>query len=243
MNAYELVEKDQPKSSWAVFDLIKKLPKRQKNPELPPVLYTFFGPEPDGEMQIKPQFSKLRCKTCGRFDEDAVFDIGFFDPVNIRIKGDFASTQDRVFAISEKMLKVLRDAKVLGYVTKAIGTSGWHAMKVTERVDCDESVIQSIAPFCPECGRPDRAPGAFTQLKQLSIPKRQNTFFTTKKGWAKPFSSRYIHLTEDVAQLLKAAGIKGGWCVRLLTDEEVRIAGDKAKQGKKWKPSGVMLSL
>ena len=243
MNAYELVEKDQPKPSWAAFDLIKSLPKRQKNPDLPPVLYTFFGPDPDGEMQIKPQFSKLRCKTCGRFDEDAVFDIGFSDPVVIRIKGDFATTQDRVFAISEKMLKVLRDAKVLGYVTKEIGTSGWHAMKVTERVDCDESVIQSIGPLCPECKRPDRAPGSFTQLKQLSLPKRQNTFFTTESGWAKPFSSRYIHMTEDVAQLLKAKGIKGGWCVRLWTDEEVRQGEEKSKQKIKWKPPGSMISL
>ena len=190
MPAYELVGKDQPKSSWAVFDIIKPLPKRPKNPELPPVIYTFFGPEPDGEMQIKPQYAKLRCKTCGRFDEDAVFDLGFSDPISIRIKGDFARTQDRIFAISEKMLSVLRSNKVHGYETKALGTSGWHAMKVTERVDCDETVIKSLGPLCPECGRPDRVPGSFTQLSQFSAPKHQNTFFTTKRGWAKPFWSR-----------------------------------------------------
>jgi hypothetical protein len=243
MNCYELVEKDQAKSSWTVFELVRRLPKHPKQPELPPVIYSFFGPQPDGEMRMKERYVSLRCKRCGCYDEDAIYDVGFSDPVTIRIKGDFSTTEDRVFAISKKFHEHLRKAKVRGYETKPLGTTGWHALRVTERVDCDESVMEIIGPFCPKCGRPDRVPGSFTQLKQLSFPAHSNTFFTTRKGWPKPGSSRYIFLTEDVVKGLKAAGIKGGWCSRLWTDDEVRKAEEKANQGAKWKPSGALVSL
>ena len=247
MNYYLLAEKDQPKSSWAICELVTPSGDRPRRPELPSVMYQFFdqllGPQPDGVTRMKPQYAALRCKTCGRYDEDAVYDIGFSDPVTIRIRGDFSTTQDRVFAISEKFLNVLLDAKVRGYETKALGTSGWHALRVTERVDCDERVMEVLGPFCPECGRPDRVPGVFSQLKQLSLPDRSNTLFTTKRGWAKPFWSREIFLAEDVVEALKAGGVKGGSCNRLWTEDEVRKVEEKASQGKKWKPPGSFVFL
>lgn len=243
MNCYKLVEKDQPRSSWAIHDRVKSLPMHQKRPELPSVIYRFFGPESEGEMQMKSEYRSLRCKTCGCYDDDSVFNIGFFDPVIIRIKGDFAGTQDRVFAISDKFLKVIKNAKTYGFETKPIGTTGWHAFRVTERVDCDESVMSLLEPFCLECNRPDRVPGTFEYSKQLSLPARSNTFFTTKKGWAKPFHDRAIFLTEDVMQILKKGGVTGGWCNRLWTDDEVQVGLEKAKQGKKWTPPGWCVSL
>jgi hypothetical protein len=243
MNYYVLGENDQTKSSWAIFEMVKPLPKHQRRRELPPVMYKFFGPDPGGEMAMKPPYQRFRCSKCGLFDDDAIFDVGFCDPVTIRIKGDFSTTQDRVFAISDKLFNVLRSAKTRGYETKPLSSSGWHALRVTERVDCDENVMELIPPFCAECGRPARAPGEFTQVNQLSLPRSSNTLFTTRNGWPKPFSSRYIFVTEEVVTAFKSGGIKGGYFTRLWTDQEVQTAAEKAKSGKKWKPPGTTVLL
>lgn len=243
MNYYYLVEKDKLRLSWAVSVVRKPLPKHTRNAELPPVLYRFLGPVPEGEMALKPQYEGVACKVCGSYDDDAMFDLGFFDPVTIRFKEDFGHTDDRVFVISQKFLDVLRSAKIHGFETKPLGSSGWHALRVTERVECDESVMEQIGPFCRECGRAERVPGAFTKLEELSLPSRPRVIFTTKKGWPKPFRDRTTFLTEDVVELLKGAGIKGGWCHRLWTSNEVEKMEVKAKQGKKWKPPGAIVTL
>src|SRR5436190_9058711 len=150
MNAFHLVEKDQSKASWTAFELVKALPKRPRQPELPAVIYTFFGPPSDGEMRMKPQYEGLRCKVCGQFDDDEIFRVGFFDPVIIKIKGDFSHTEDKVFAISGKFLGALKKGKVRGYEVKPLGSTGWHAMRITERVECKDNVMEEIGPFCPE---------------------------------------------------------------------------------------------
>jgi hypothetical protein len=118
MNCYYLDERDQTHPSWVLFELVKAAPKHARKPELPPVMYQFFGPLLEGEMQMKAEYLPLCCRKCGRYDEDAVFEVGFRDPVTIRIRGDYSHTQDRVFAVSEKFLTVLRNAKVRGYETK-----------------------------------------------------------------------------------------------------------------------------
>src|SRR5688572_1153561 len=183
MNYYCLVEKDQARSSWVLFDLVKRLTEHSKRPELPPVMYTFFGPRRDGEMRMKARYDALRCKTCGRYDDDPVFEAGFEDPVVIRVNGDFTHTQDRLLVISEKFVRVLREAKVRGYETKPVGTSGWHAFRATERVDFAPGIMKLIKPFCRECGRAKGAKGGFKHLSQLRVPADGNTMFTTKRGW------------------------------------------------------------
>jgi hypothetical protein len=240
---YYLVEKDPVRSSWAIHDVFKALPKRPPQPGLPPALHRFFGPDPDGEMVLKPQYTSIVCKSCGQYDDDAAFDIGFSDPVKIHVKGDFGHTEDRVFAISARFLNVLKGEKVRGFETKPLGSSRWYALRVTERVDCDESVMQEIGPFCKKCGRPDTVPGEFLSIEQLSLPSQSNTLFTTKRGWAKPFRDRDTFLTEDVVETLKNAGIKGGWCNRLWTSEETKKIEDQAKRGKKWKPPKSIVTL
>ncbi|HWQ90670.1 MAG TPA: hypothetical protein VN673_03280 [Clostridia bacterium] len=110
MNCYYLGERDQAHASWVLFERAKAGPKRLRNPQLPPVMYRFFGPQPEGEVRMKPEYLPLCCTKCGRYDEDAVFEVGFTEPVSIRIKGDFSHTQDRVFVVSEKFLSLVRKA-------------------------------------------------------------------------------------------------------------------------------------
>lgn len=243
MNYYRLGERGQTRASWVLFELVKAGPKHVRNPELPSVMYQFFGPQAEGEMRMKPEYLPLCCKKCGRYDDDPVFDVGFREPVTIRIRGDFSHTQDRVFVVSEKFLNAIRKAKVRGYETKPVGKSGWHAFRATERVGFRDGVMKLVEPTCPECKRADGTTGMFKHLSQLSVPKSRNTFFTTEKGWPTMLWDRWIFATEDVVQALKEAGIKGGYFNRLWTDDEVRMAEEKAKQGKEWKPprSGVLL--
>jgi len=243
MNCYYLGERDQAHASWVLFERAKAGSKHVRNPQLPPVMYQFFGPHPEGEVRMKPEYLPLCCKKCGRYDEDAVFEVGFTEPVSIRIKGDFSHTQDRVFVVSEKFLSLVREAKVRGYETKPIGESGWHALRATNRVDCADGVLKPAEPYCPLCGRSDGAVGEFERISELSVPSDGNTFFTTSINWHRRLWDRDIFITEDVVAALKDAGIKGGYCNRLWTDEEMRTAAEKTKQGKKWKPPGSTVLL
>lgn len=243
MNYYLLAEKDHPKPSWAISVVFRETSKHVRSSELPPLIYRYFGAQSEGAVRIKQDYLHLLCKACGRYDEDAAYDIGFSDPVAIRMKGDFGTTEDRILAISHRMFDLLREHRVRGFEAKPLGSSGWYALRVTTRVECDPGVMQPIGPFCPICGRPDRVPGEFTKMGELSLPGRTNTLFTTTLSWAKPFWGREVFLTEDVVQVLKASGIRGGSCNRLWTDEEAQKLKDYSKAGKSWRPphSYVML--
>lgn len=237
MNAYYLGENDQPRSSWVIYELAKPVEKKTRKSELPNAILRFFGPQPDGEMRMKPQYLSALCSSCGRYTEESVFRIGFSDPICIRIKGDFSHTQDRVLAVSDRFLQALKKGHATGYETKPLGSTGWHALLVTKLVDHREGVLTPREPKCPVCGLPDGATGDFQHVEQLAIPAGPNTFFTPKTNWHRRLWDRDIFLGQGVVDTLKAAGITGGYCNRLWTIEETRMASDKASRGKKWKPA------
>lgn len=244
MNYYSFNPEDHAQSSWVLHEAIKLLPKRPRVEGLPPVVRRFF-PSADVELRMKPQYRELCCRKCGRFDSDAMFALGFDDPVMIRFKGDYGYTNDRMFVIQDKFLKALRAARASGYETKPLGKSGWHALRATRLVDHVEGVIKSRKPLCPECGRPKESYGLFEYLRGLSLPGEPNTLFSTKKGWpAWHCSDRQLFITEDALQVLKAAGIAGGYCSRLWTDEELAKQRQKAKAGVgQWTPPGTLVHL
>lgn len=243
MQYYSIDLIDHDKTSWALHDVVKILPSQPRDPGLAPIFYKFF-PSADVEIRMKPQYRHLCCKKCGRYDAEKMFKIGFDDPVTIRFKGDYGYTHDRIFVINDKFLKVLKKSKIGGYETKPLGRSGWHALHVTALVSSRDGVIKSRKPLCTECGRPKECFGLFQYINELGITNQQNTFFTTKTSWPRHFSDRDIFITEDVLQALKAAGINGGCCTRLLTDDELKKQKEKAKQGVNfWKPPGTSVFL
>ena len=220
MRYYHLCLIDQPKSSWVLHDVIKRVAKR-KNPEMPSAFYKFFAP-PDADVHMKARYQELCCPKCGRYDSDEVFDAGFEEPMGIRFKQDMAWTNDRQLVLNDKVLGVLKAAKVGGYEAKPIGKSGWHVMRVTSRVDCNKKVYNLEKPNCKACGQPDEAGGSIWQLRDVKPPAGANTFFTTKVGWASMYMvDRDVFLTEDVYRALKDGKVSGPYCDRLLTDDEV----------------------
>ena len=244
MNHYEISLEDYPKTSWALHEVVKLSPRRPRPAEMPSVFYKFF-PSADVEVRLKPQYHHVCCNKCGRFDSDKMFEIGFDDPVTIQFKGDYGHTNDRMFVINEKFLKVLKKSKVGGYETKSLGKSGWHALHVTLLVDYVAGVVKTRKPICSKCGRPKENFGVFQYRRQLSLPSQSNTFFATKTGWPSyHFSDRQIFISEDVLQVLLEGGIAGGYCNRLWTDEELKQQKEKAKQGVPfWRPPKTAVHL
>ncbi len=242
MNYFHLQENDQPYESHIVFEDVKSAKPAQRS-ELPPNVFKYLGLLAESGLPIKSKYEPFCCKGCGRYNSDDVYAKGFFEPVNIRIKGDF-SYVDRILVISERFVKVLRAAKITGWEVKPIGKQSWYGLKTTMRVDSrDEGVMIPDEPYCSDCSRPDGYRGTFTRRRELSVPKKDKTLFTTKKTFIKPFSDRELFLTEDAVMALKCGGIRGGYCKRLWTDEEVQIAEEKAKKGVKWTPPKVTVFL
>jgi|GEM_PF-1331923 len=236
MSYFRLVERDQPRESWLLYSLIEKQPKRQKRPELPSVVSRLLGHPAQFKMEMKMPYLPFRCESCGKYDSHEMFDVGFHDPVRVRIKGDFAHTNDRILIVSETFLRVIQAAKVRGYESKPVGSSGWHALRITELVDCNPDVITADGPICPLCGRSKSAHGLFSCVNQLVLPKAKSTFFTTRSHWPRGFTDRDLFVTEDVVQALKSGGVKGGYCERLLTSDEHKKCIEKVNRGGVWSP-------
>jgi hypothetical protein len=242
MRYYTLCTLDQPKTSWVLHDIIKKV-KSKKNPEMPPAFYKFFPP-PDAEVHMKERYQPLCCPKCGKYDSDAVFKAGFEEPVAIRFKQDLGLTDDRQVVMNNKCLAVLKAAKVGGFETKPIGKSGWHVLKVTLRVACNEEAYVHTPPECEACGRFKGGGGILWRERDIKAPAKPNTFFTTKSGWASKYlQDRSVFLTEDVYAGLKAGTIKGPHCDRLQSDEEIAKREELQKQGKNWVPQGLTVYL
>ena len=244
MKYYRLSLSDYPQSSWVLHEIIENLPKREKTDSLPPVVHQFF-PDPDAKVQMKPQYRPLCCKACGRYETDRIFQLGFGEPVTVRLKQDLGYTHDRILILNDKALKVLQDAKVQGYESKPIGKTGWNALRVTLLVDVVPGAIKLSGPPCPECGAPDEAGAAIYHEDELSPPNRANTFFAPKTACTTLlFRDRDTFFTEDVLKALKAGKIKGPYCDRLWTGEEFRKHEESLRRGGPiWTPSGVTVYL
>jgi hypothetical protein len=241
MNYYSICLPDQPKTSWVLHDLVKTLPKHKR--ALPASFYRFFPP-PDAEVQMKARYQVLCCPKCGKYDADAIFESGFEEPVAIRFKQDMGLTDDRVFVLNDKCLQVLKKAGVAGFETKPIGKSGWHPLRVTALVESVKGLLQPSKKKCPECGRAADAGAWIWQIKQISLPKEPNTFFSTRMSSAAlSFQDRTLFITQDVLEVLKKGGIKGPHCERLWTDEELQRKEQEQKKGKNWRPAEMTVFL
>jgi hypothetical protein len=241
MRYYCLVKRDQPKPSWVLTLPAKPQVKPAKGTGLPPALNRFLGYFANHGREMKAQYDSVRCHRCGRYSDDDVFKVGFFDPFFINVKGDFDFTGDRVPIINDKFVKVLQKEKVRGYETKKLGRTGWHALKATTRVKFSPKIMKPSGKVCPECKRSRDMSGRFHNQCDVAVPNGAKTIFTTERGWHSTLWDRDIFMTEDVVLALKAAGIKGGYGRRLLTEEDLAKAKELAKEGKRLKPTEITI--
>lgn len=219
MNYYTLNENDHARHSWVLITEEKAKP-RARPPEVPEVVHQLLGAPVPAGLRFKPRYARFRCGLCRRFDGYAVFDEGFDDNVKIRIKGDFGHSTDRIFVVNDRFLAALQSVNTSGYETKALGQTGWHALRITAVVTVADSAFGGGGGTCPECGRLEFAGVGIERISQITPPERAATLFTHSKSWPDEPMDRMPLLTEPVVQALKEHGIKGGYCNRLFTDEE-----------------------
>jgi hypothetical protein len=236
---YKLCLLDYAKSSWAMHDIVKNI-ARHPHPELPPVFYKFF-PSPDAQVRLKPPYQSIVCPQCRRYDTDEAFKIGFFEPATLRFKEHIGVTDDHIDVVADKCLAALKRAKVGGYETKPIGKSGWHAFRVTLRFDPPVESVVTRGKKCPKCGRPEYVGVKDWEVRHVVHPSHGNTFYTT--AVRRVGCQQDIFFTGDVLDTLKAAGIKGPYCERFQTHEEVEKRLQLEKQGKRWLPKDMTVYL
>ena len=237
MDYYALWENTHTGSSWVLRLMTKRYPKRIRPPELPSVVHTLLGRSREGEMTLKERYGGICCKSCGWCDTDVAFDRGFEEPVVIKFKGDFGVTDDRVFVVTDKFLNVLKTRQACGYESKPLGTSGWHAIRITLRINTAKGVVTEEGSRCEVCGHTEDAGGLHKYEAQLSLPKDGNTFFTSLTTWRRSSRDREIFLTGDLAIALKEGGICGGYCHRLLTNQEKAKQEEMHLEGERfWEP-------
>jgi hypothetical protein len=238
MNYYQISLLDYSKTSWALFEKVKAVPDDT------PRGHAQIFRSSKAKYILKPQYRHLLCKTCGRFETDKVLDVGLKEPVEMNFKEDMGLTDDRIFVVNDKCIRVLKDAKVGGYKSKPIGKSGWHVFRVTVFVDTAKGVLKTLGPNCSECKRPKDAGAHIYELNKITPPKQSNTFFTTKFSCASlSYRDRTVYLTEDVLEALKAGQVKGPYCERLWTNEELKMKKEKEKRGETWRPAGMTVYL
>jgi hypothetical protein len=230
---YRVCDNQQPRRNWLVFRETKA-PKPFPRLEFIPSGLFDTSRGVGGVFQRRPRYTEVVCSSCHRFDSDQIFEAGFDEDVAIRFRDDFATTNDRLFLISQRMLEVLHRANVGGFEAKPVGTEGWHAMNVTLRVDSDPGAYHEAGKKCQSCGmRKEGAGGGMIELlSQVTAPGQSNVFFTTKVAFhGREISDRDIFCTEDVVLLLKEKGIRKGSFHRLWTAKEIKTFDEKRAQG------------
>jgi hypothetical protein len=245
MKFFSLWPTDQKQASWVLCVIERiSISRNKRAGAIPAAVHSLLGQPAGDGLRMKPQYQRLRCGTCRRYDSDEAFKVGFDEEATIKIKGNFGPTNDRIMLIDDKFLSALKSGGVKGFDSKPIGHTGWHAFRVNHFVSSNDAVIKTAGARCPECGRPEESWGVHQRLSDLSLPSGTKTFFTTKCGWpSSPFLDRETFLTEDIVDLLKEAGIAGGYCHRLWTEEEGRKYDENRRNGVDKYPPGTTVYL
>ena len=181
---YRVCDNEQPRRNWVVFREIKAPKPFPRFQFIPPGMFdTSRGM--GGVFQTRPRYQRVVCSRCHRFDSDKIFRAGFDEDVTIRFRDDFATTNDRLFLISQRMLEVLRKGKVGGFEVTPVGKEGWHALNVTLRVDSDPGAYHEAGARCRPfagCARKARVAGLIELLSEMNGPRCAPTSSLTTRS-------------------------------------------------------------
>lgn len=176
----------------------------------------------DGGPLIYCAYLDCICPTCHSIDKDALFarKDGLEGGPNIKVsKGrELAEAADGFLLIKSRVLKLLKRHHVAGYDTRQIPYTEWHVLRVTTKVAYRDFKPKREEPPCETCGRGVYY-GIAGALRHISVPRHSRTFFAPEVERDQSYD---VYMTENVAFMLKAEGVKGGLLERLLDDEEYR---------------------
>jgi hypothetical protein len=178
---------------------------------------------------VRFSFLSAFCTGCGKFDQDAVFKIGFenaFVRIRVRKGRNILRTDDGFLCLSGEILKALTKAGVKGFESKPLSTdTDWHVVRITDRRPFDLKVYQTAERTCLKCGRPEWCGGLIQSEREIELPKERFTFFSTDKE--RGTGGYDVFVTDGLCELLRESGAKGGELYKLWTlDEERRLRED-----------------
>lgn len=214
MNHYEFFSCDQRWDNWLV--------------------YAYHDTDPP--LRVRERYENLTCAHCFCFDHDAAYARGFEPNYRVRAAGDLFQSDDGFLCVNNKVLKLLKTHRVGGFRTKPLGNGRWHVLKITKRVSCDKTSYERDE-FCPICGRAVSVGGVLEFARRVNGPNKGPTFFTTQFEPQGRYRNRAILVTEQIVELFKKHGIKGGTFSKLLSSEEEKKLNESiAKRKERWPP-------
>jgi hypothetical protein len=164
------------------------------------------------------------CPTCRSFDRAALFTRkdGLERGPKIRVsKGrELAEARDGFLLIKNRVSELLQEHQVKGYESRPVPYTEWHVLRVTTRVPYRDFTPERTKPQCKTCGR-GAYYGIASALSHIAVPEHDNTLFAPELERTNGYD---VYLTQNVTELLKSSGVKGGLLTRLLDDEEYRLS-------------------
>jgi hypothetical protein len=177
----------------------------------------------DGSPLIYCAYLNCICPVCHSIDRNALFarEEGLEGGPRIRVsKGrELAEARDGFLLIKSRVLDLLKRYEVAGFETRHVRYTEWHVLRVTAKVPYREFTPKREKSPCPTCGR-GAYYGMAWRLRDIAVPEHPNTFFAPDLDRT---NGPDVYLTEEVAQMLKSNGVKGGLLTRLVNDEEARL--------------------
>jgi hypothetical protein len=171
-------------------------------------------------------YKDLVCPKCFQADHTQIFKRGFPIDLVINWKDDLVTTNDEFLCLNEKAKAVIEKHKIGGIKLKQLGDTKRYVASITTKVAADKSVyevgndIVTGRKYCSACKRALAVTGLFEFERQLSLPRNKRTFFTPEFQRPGRNAGTEIFVTEEVVDIFKKAGLKGGSFCRLFSAEE-----------------------
>jgi hypothetical protein len=189
---------------------------------------------------VRFQFLSAFCPSCGKFNQDAVFEKGFENTctrIRVRKGRNILVTDDGFLCVSSDLLKSLHKAGAKGFESKPLYTGMyWHVLRITNRRSFDPKVYRTDEKPCPACQRSGDY-GLIQNEREIDLPKEDLTFFSIDRERGQGGYDLFV--TEKLSDVLHKSGAKGGDLYKLWTAEEEQ----RLKDNPKWrrKDGGVSL--
>lgn len=171
-------------------------------------------------------YEDLVCPKCFQAEHSQIFKRGFPIDLVIKWKDDLVTTNDYFLCLNEKAKAVIEKHKIGGIKLKQLGCTKRYVGSITTKVAADKSVykvgedIVTGRKYCAACKRALAVAGLFEFERQLSLPRNKRTFFTPEFQRPGRHQGPEIFATEEVVNIFKKAGLKGGAFRRLFNVEE-----------------------
>jgi hypothetical protein len=187
MKYFDLCPKDRPEETW--------------------ILYHFTD-----RVRLRSSYEDLKCKFCGKIDEESALQRGIDPDVTVTSYDDFLASWDHFVLMSADLRNYLASKGVTGFHSYAIPGDhryviAWPALLL--RTDPSTAGIESHGPICPDCGRPRET--CFTsRLGSMALPTNPMTLFASDL-WVEKSRGKMTWFTtsELVVKLLRAYGASG----------------------------------